>query len=134
MTKYDVVVIGSGLGGLVSGLILSKEGKNVCVLEQHHKLGGNLQTFTRDGCIFDTGMHYIGSMNEGQYLHKYFKYFEIADKLNLKLLDLDGYDCITFDQDDAEYLMAQGYDNFVSSLLNYFPSEQKGNTIININF
>jgi all-trans-retinol 13,14-reductase len=78
MMKYHVVVTGSGLGGLISGFILSKEGLNVCVLEQHHKIGGNLQTFSRDGCIFDTGMHYIGSMEEGQYLHKYFKYFELT--------------------------------------------------------
>ena len=68
-----VLDIGSGLGGLVSGVILSKEGLKVCVLEKHHKAGGNLQTFSRDGCIFDTGMHYLGSLDEGQYLHKYFK-------------------------------------------------------------
>ncbi|MCK5337786.1 MAG: NAD(P)-binding protein, partial [Bacteroidales bacterium] len=56
MMKYDIVIIGSGLGGLECGLILSKEGLNVCVLEQNSKVGGNLQSFTRDGCIFDTGM------------------------------------------------------------------------------
>ena len=126
MTKYDVVVIGSGLGGLISGLILSKEGMNVCVLEQHHKLGGNLQTFSRDGCIFDTGMHYIGSMDEGQYLHKYFKYFELTDKLRLKRLDIEGYDTMSFDGDDTEYQMAQGYDNYISKLLEYFPGERSG--------
>lgn len=126
MTKYDVVVIGSGLGGLVSGFILSKEGLNVCVLEQHHKPGGNLQTFTRDGCIFDTGMHYIGSMDEGQYLHKYFKYFELTDKLRLKKLDILGYDTMSFDDDETEYQMAQGYDNYISNLLEYFPEERQG--------
>ena len=65
--KYDVVIIGGGLGGLVSALLLSKEGLKVVVLEQHHKAGGNLQTFTRDGCIFDTGMpvHFHGSCTYG---------------------------------------------------------------------
>ena len=92
--KYDVVIIGGGLGGLVSALILSKEGLKVVVLEQHHKAGGNLQTFTRDGCIFDTGMHYLGSLREGQYLHRYFKYLEVDDKLNLRQLDLEGFDTI----------------------------------------
>ena len=124
MTKYDTVIIGSGLGGLISGFILSKEGMNVCVLEQHSKVGGNLQTFTRDACIFDTGMHYIGSMGEGQYLHKYFKYFELTDKLRLKQLDIVGYDSITFDNDDTEYQMAQGYENFIGQLLRYFPEEK----------
>ena len=126
MTKYDAVVVGSGLGGLVTGFILSKEGMNVCVLEQHSKIGGNLQTFTRDGCIFDTGMHYIGSLSEGQYLHKYFKYFELTDKLRMKQLDIDGYDIITFDDDATEYQMAQGYENFIAQLLAYFPEERSG--------
>ena len=123
--KYDIVIIGSGLGGLECGLILSKEGLNVCVLEQNSKVGGNLQSFTRDGCIFDTGMHYIGSMDEGQYLHKYFKYFGIADKLILKRLDTDGFDTLTFDDDDTEYKLSQGYDNFSSRLLQHFPEEKK---------
>jgi all-trans-retinol 13,14-reductase len=124
--KYDVVVIGGGLGGLVSAFILSKEGMKVCVLEQHYKAGGNLQTFTRDGCIFDTGMHYLGSLEEGQYLHRYFKYLELNDKLSLKKLDTDGYDTISFDGDGNEYGMSQGYDQFINSLLKHFPGEQKG--------
>ena len=119
-----MLVIGSGLGGLVSAFILSKEGMKVCVLEQHSKPGGNLQTFTREGCIFDTGMHYIGSMNDGQYLHKYFKYFELTDKLRLKRLDKMGYDTLSFEGDSRKYEMAQGYDPFIERLSGYFPEEK----------
>ena len=67
--KYDVIIIGSGLGGLQCAYILSKEGYNVCVLEKNNKLGGCLQTFRRNNTLFDTGMHYIGSMDEGQVLN-----------------------------------------------------------------
>jgi phytoene dehydrogenase-like protein len=123
--KYDVLIIGGGLGGLVSALILSKEGLRVVVLEQHHKAGGNLQTFTRDGCIFDTGMHYLGSLREGQYLHRYFKYLELNDKLNLRQLDLEGFDTITFDGDEEEYQMSQSYAMFIDGLQQHFPEEGK---------
>jgi all-trans-retinol 13,14-reductase len=58
--QYDIVVVGSGLGGLVSAIILAKEGYSVCVLEKNNQFGGNLQTFVRDKTIFDTGIHYIG--------------------------------------------------------------------------
>ncbi len=34
MSKYDIIIIGSGLGGLECGAILSKEGFNVCVLKK----------------------------------------------------------------------------------------------------
>ncbi len=120
---YDVVVIGSGLGGLVSALILAKEGKSVCVLEKNNQYGGNLQTFVRDKTIFDTGVHYIGGLSEGQNLHRYFKYLDIYDGLTLKKMDEDGFDRITFDDDPIEYKHAQGYKNFEQKLISQFPDE-----------
>ena len=122
---YDVVIIGSGLGGLVSSIILAKEGYKVCVLEKNNQFGGNLQTFVRDKTIFDTGIHYIGGLSEGQNLHKYFKYLGIMDDLKLKKMDEDGFDIVSFEDQNQEYPHAQGYDNFVNQLLKYFPEEKK---------
>lgn len=45
MSKYDIIIIGSGLGGLECGAILSKEGYNVCVLEKNELFGGCFQTY-----------------------------------------------------------------------------------------
>ena len=73
MKKYDVIIIGGGLGGLTSGVMLSKEGLSVCVLEKHSVIGGCLQSFIRNGYTLDTGMHYVGSLSEGQIMHQYFK-------------------------------------------------------------
>ena len=49
MDKFDVVIIGGGLGGLSCGAILSKEGLSVCILEQQKHIGGCLQSFKRKG-------------------------------------------------------------------------------------
>ncbi|POR28317.1 all-trans-retinol 13,14-reductase [Flavobacterium columnare] len=122
--KYDVVIVGSGLGGLVSAIILAKEGKKVCVLEKNNQYGGNLQTFVRDKTIFDTGIHYIGGLSKGQNLYSYFKYIEIMDQLKLKKMEMNAYDYITFDNDPNEYPHAQGYDNFIKQLLPFFPKEE----------
>ena len=84
MADFDAVIIGGGLGGLLCGNILSKEGFNVCLVEKNHKLGGSLQTFGRKGCIFNTGLNYTESLDNGQVLNQYFRYFGLMDKLNLK--------------------------------------------------
>ncbi len=55
---YDVVVVGSGLGGLTSANILAREGRSVLLLEQHYKLGGLATWFKRPGGhIFDVSLH-----------------------------------------------------------------------------
>lgn len=55
---YDVVVIGSGLGGLTAANILARDGMSVLLLEQHYKLGGMATWFKRPGGhIFDISLH-----------------------------------------------------------------------------
>lgn len=113
------------MGGLVSALILAKEGLKVCVLEKNNQYGGNLQTFSRDKLIFDTGVHYLGGLSQGQNLNQYFSYLEIMDELELQKMDEDGYDKITFEDDPVEYPHAQGYKNFVKQLSEFFPHEKE---------
>lgn len=57
MKKYDVVIIGSGLGGLSAGATLAKNGKKVLVLEQHSLIGGCATCFKRKGMLVDAGLH-----------------------------------------------------------------------------
>lgn len=122
-TTYDIIIIGSGLSGLICAYILSKEGYKVAVLEKNKQVGGCLQTFVRDKRIFDVGVHYIGGLDEGQSLNQYFKYLGIRDALKLQKMDLDAFDTIGFDGDDTVYKMAQGHERFVDSLSQQFPKE-----------
>ncbi|GBG78855.1 hypothetical protein CBR_g28080 [Chara braunii] len=59
--KVDVIVIGSGIGGLTAAVALSRVGKRVLVLEQHGKAGGCTHVFSKNGYVFDTGLHYLGA-------------------------------------------------------------------------
>ncbi|MEN8188632.1 MAG: NAD(P)/FAD-dependent oxidoreductase [Thermodesulfobacteriota bacterium] len=55
--RYDVIVIGSGLGGLTTAKRLAYCGHSVLLLEYHHQLGGLATWFKRKGHIFDVSLH-----------------------------------------------------------------------------
>ncbi len=121
---FDIAIIGSGLGGLACGSILSQKGYKVCVLEQHHQIGGCLQDFIRKGVLFDTGMHYIGSYDDGQILNTLFRYFDIYNKIEVSKLDSEGFDVINIA--GKEFAIPQGIENFKKKLKANFPDEAKG--------
>ena len=121
MPKYDVVIIGAGLGGLECGLILQKHGKRVCVVEKNPLIGGALQTFRRKGLTFDTGFHYVGGLEEGQMLHKLFTYMGLMDLPWVKM-DADFFDEVIID--GKSFKFANGYDNFCETLSAAFPHQK----------
>jgi len=116
-----IIIIGSGLGGLTCGYILSKNGFKVTILEKGAQLGGCLQTFVRHGAKFETGMHYIGSVEEGQLLHKFFNYLSLFPDVQLRSLDTRAYDIISIGGD--RFPFANGSENFTEQLSKYFPDE-----------
>jgi all-trans-retinol 13,14-reductase len=123
MKKYDIVIIGSGFGGLICGYLLSKNGYRVAVFEKHYQIGGCLQTFERKGVTFDTGMHYVGSLDKDQLLFRIFKYLGLLNDVKTHRLDTAGFDHILIK--DKEYKFAMGFENFADTLSQYFPDERK---------
>lgn len=55
--QYDVIIIGSGLGGLTAGAKLAQDGNKILLLEQHCIPGGCATTFKRKGYTMDVGLH-----------------------------------------------------------------------------
>lgn len=121
--KYDVIIIGSGLGGLECGYILARHGRRVLILEQGAQPGGCLQSYRRQGFTFDAGFHYVGGLGEGQSLYPAFRYLGLMD-LPWHQLDKDGFDKVSVG--DKTFALAQGYDGFVEQLSQDFPSERQG--------
>lgn len=75
--KFDAMIIGAGVSGLLSALALAKEGKRVLVLEKNDFLGGNCRTYKVNGYSIDTGPHAITGLGDGPFAQLMNKYFLI---------------------------------------------------------
>jgi all-trans-retinol 13,14-reductase len=119
---YDVIIIGSGMGGMATAAFLAKEGKKVLVLERHYTPGGFTHVFTRRGYEWDVGVHYVGDVHrEHTELHKMFKY--ITDG-RLQWAEMgEVYDKMFFG--DTQYDYVKDPDEFKAKMKAYFPGEEK---------
>ena len=116
---YDVIVIGSGIGGLCSAALLSQMGKKVLVLEQHYTAGGFTHAYEREGYEWDVGVHYIGDMGRKSQGRGLFDYISGGQ---LKWAEMDPvYDRIILGDEHFDFVA--GKENFKDSLKQRFPDD-----------
>ncbi len=118
--NYDVIIIGSGIGGLTSAACLSKTGKKVLVLEQHYTAGGFTHSYARNGYEWDVGVHYIGDVGTKNTTTRKMFDFISNNKLQWAAMD-DNYDRFYFGE--QQYDLVAGKKNFVRDLKKRFPKE-----------
>ncbi len=119
---YDVIIIGSGIGGLSCAALLALRGKRVLVLEKHFKIGGWTHTFRRKDYEWDVGIHYIGQVHNPRSPIR--KLFDIISDGNLKWTKMDdNYDRIIFPDRSYDFVAPRA--RFVENMISYFPKEEK---------
>ena len=133
-SKFDVIVIGTGISGLTTAALLSRRGYRVLCIEQHDVVGGATHVFTDKGFEFDTGVHYIGgNVANPKSLMGYL--FDVLSLSNLKWSAMDdNFESAEIssslqsnsEQNNIKIDVCKGFSNFKNRLIELFPKEKRG--------
>jgi len=127
VNNYDVIVIGSGIGGLTSAALLAKSGKSVLVLEAHDRPGGYAHGFNRKRYHFDSGVHLISGCGPqgyqgGQAIYKTLKALDVLDEI--EFININPFSHVSYPS--LNIALPQTIKDFVATLSSQFPNEAKG--------
>ncbi|MEO6961691.1 MAG: NAD(P)/FAD-dependent oxidoreductase [Puia sp.] len=119
--RYDVVIIGAGVGGLTAAALLSKAGLSVLVLEKEPRVGGYLAGFRRKHFLFDTAIHWLNQYGKDGMLDKLFSVLGSDHPLAIPQTRIRRYKGEHFD-----FLLTNNPDELRDQLILNFPHEKKG--------
>lgn len=120
--KYNTIIIGGGLAGLTAGATLSKFGKKVLLLEQHHKPGGCATTFKRGDFIVEVGLHEMSGLTENGSITQIFKMLEVDKHVQFEKVP-EFYGVVS---EKEEFKLPHGYDAATQALIDRYPEDTKG--------
>jgi phytoene dehydrogenase-like protein len=118
--RYDAVIIGAGISGLICGCCLAKAGMKVIIVEQHDKPGGYFTSFKRRGYIFDAAAHSFGNYRADGHVRKILTEIGIDKIIQIKRYDPSDI-IIT---PDFRMTFSNNTEVSIANLVSYFPKEK----------
>ncbi|MFC2013090.1 phytoene desaturase family protein [Chloroflexota bacterium] len=119
--KYDVIIIGSGLGGLSAGAKLAKEGKKVLLVEQQHHTGGLAANFQRKGYTIEVSLHEMGGYEDERF-NNLLRDLNILD--NLQLVRVPEF--YRFVNGRVDIVVPDNREQAMKVLSEHFPEDKAG--------
>ncbi len=120
--KYDVIVIGAGLGGLTAGAKLAREGMKVLVLEQHSQPGGCATTFRRGDFTLEVGLHEMDGPGGRDMKNRIFSELDVTG--NVEFLHVPEF--CRFIRGDLAVTIPHDPQLAAARLTEMFPEEKEG--------
>ncbi len=119
---FDFIVIGSGISGLTTAIILAKEGKRVAIFERDNDIAPLLRPYKRKNISISPGLHVCGWMDDGELVDCFFNYLNIGDGVE-RILSENGYGNVRLNGKD--YYIPRGYEEIEKKLTFYFPESKE---------
>ncbi len=120
---YDVIVIGSGISGMASAIFAAKENSSCLLLEKDSHLGGSIRGYYNKGRYYPFGLSLLGSLNQGELLHKLMNYLGVYDKI--ELCDFPQREIYTILLEGKRISIPSDKDQLHDLLASMFPKEQE---------
>lgn len=117
-TEWDVIVVGSGLGGLSAAARMATSGLRVLVLEQHVYAGGYAHHFlrkvrgTKVVYDFDVALHQTGDLLPGRAIHGVLDKLGVLQRIGLRQFDV-AYRTVGPDHDHQIPADAAAYESMM---------------------
>ncbi len=121
--KYDTVVIGAGVAGMTSSILLACTGRRVAIVEKAHVMAPTIRGFCRDGVYFDTGFHYAGMLGPDDVLTQLSNQLGILQHLKVVKSGLDTKDLFRCTQPHFTLEWQHGLDGIYRQLSDVFRND-----------
>jgi all-trans-retinol 13,14-reductase len=125
MDTYDDIVVGSGISGLTTALILGMNKRKVLLIEKSPRIGGALSRFYKKGIPFDTGFHFTGGFSKDLLLSDMLRVLSLEKDIHPEFIDKPENHRFVFEKQDQSFEFNPGFDQNMKDMLAYFPGEEK---------
>ena len=112
---HDVIIVGSGVAGLTAGAYLAKSGRSVLICEKEPRYGGLVNSFERNGFVFDGG---IRALENAGVL------FPMLSHLGLEIEFVKNHVSIGIEDRILSITSDESADQYGSLLTHFFPQSK----------